>query len=357
MASDKDPSESKTTQQTISISSNLKDRIEAYVNTNQQKDPEDKRFKSMSAFYGYVMEKVIDILDEGKTLDDLKRFIGSGTRDFLDQFTFRGIIPFHELVTKANRYKKLDYKKIPGFLYAMREVYLSGTETNLYDRIKKQFEVLKAFFMANNLTRDIKLEIFSEGNPRYPKGIFEHSGIYKNLFIENCKLTAAILGIIGAKITETILSVKDLYIRFNIEATDLVYREDFAKNERMKLVDHNSNFLINYKEMINDEDYYLWMNLAEDKDISINFNNENTKKKWLDLIIKDLNKLCYEEEFALNLLRFFDKLHWIDIENEIEPSFRFRLSKEKHNEEREFLLELLSKYSKISEYEGRYYLE
>ena len=108
---------------------------------NKQKKPKDKRFKSISAFYNFVMEKVMDTFDKGKTLDDLESFVDIGTRDFIDKVSFRGIIPFHELIAKANRYKKLDYKQIPGFLYTMRDLFLSGTETNIYERIKKQFEI------------------------------------------------------------------------------------------------------------------------------------------------------------------------------------------------------------------------
>lgn len=357
MTSDKDPSSKKTTQQTISISSKLKDRIEEFVNTNQQKDPEDKRFRSISAFYNYVMEKAIDSFDKGKTLDDLDRLVDSGTRNFFDQFTFRGIISFHDLITRPHRYKTPDFRKIPGFLFAMRELFKSDTETEVYEQIKKQFEILKAFYLENNLTRDIRLEIFTEGNPRYPKAIFEYSGIYRNLFFENCKLNAAILGIIGGKITDIIYSDKDLYCRYNVVATDLIYRKDLAIKERMKLIDHNIKFLINYKMIVNDEDFYIWMNLAEEKDAIINFGNESAKKKWFDLVVKDLNEFCDQDELPLNLLSLFKKLHWIDIENELEPSFRFRLLKDKNNEEREFLLDIISKYSKVSEDKDKYYLE
>ncbi|MHA2281031.1 MAG: hypothetical protein ACXAC5_09275 [Promethearchaeota archaeon] len=50
----------KTAQQTISTSPELKKRIEKYVMINQEKFPDDKRFRSISSFYNSVMEKTLD---------------------------------------------------------------------------------------------------------------------------------------------------------------------------------------------------------------------------------------------------------------------------------------------------------
>ena len=54
-------SEKKTSQQTISISPALKDWIERYVSVNRKEYPKDMRFKSISSFYNYTMDKCMEI--------------------------------------------------------------------------------------------------------------------------------------------------------------------------------------------------------------------------------------------------------------------------------------------------------
>jgi len=54
--------------------------------------------------------------------------------------------------------------------------------------------------------------------------------------------------------------------------------------------------------------------------------------------------------------QYFEQLNWIRIENEVELSFRINLLKPKNEMEIEFILEHLSKYSKISEKKDVYYL-
>lgn len=76
----------KTALQTISISPSLKKRIEQYVNINQQKRPEDQRYKSISAFYNSVLKRSLDIFEKGKTLADLEKFADSEIIQFYELF-------------------------------------------------------------------------------------------------------------------------------------------------------------------------------------------------------------------------------------------------------------------------------
>ncbi|MFX1586586.1 MAG: hypothetical protein ACFFC1_00400 [Promethearchaeota archaeon] len=357
MTSKKFLSNKRTAQQTISISPALKEWIERYVNVNRKKNPKDTRFGSISSFYNYVMEKNMEILEHGKTLDDFKRFVDSRTKNFFDRITFRGVLPFHEDMVRTHKYTHLNFKRLISFLFAVRNLYLEGVEPNDYNKLIENFQILKNFFIENNIARETRLELITDGDSRYPKAIFEFIGNYKNLFWENCKLNAAVFGIIGAKISEIIYSDKDLYCRFNLDSTDLIFRKDLAKKERIKLINDNMSLLINYRQIINDKDFYLWMKLAEDKEIYINFNNSDTQKRWLELISDEINQFGEKTEIPLDLLKFFEKLHWIDIENEKDLSFRFRLSEEKNHEELQFLVNLLSKYSKITQLNGIYNLE
>ncbi|MFW9947006.1 MAG: hypothetical protein ACFFDX_09290 [Candidatus Odinarchaeota archaeon] len=357
MTSKKFLSNKRTAQQTISISPALKEWIERYVNVNRKNNPKDSRFGSISSFYNYIMEKNMEILEHGKTLDDFERFVDSKTRNFFDRITFRGVLPFHEDMVRTHKYTHLNFKRLTSFLFAVRNLYLEGVEPNDYNKLMENFQILKNFFLENNIIKKTRLELITKGDSRSPKAIFEFIGNYKNLFWENCKLNAAVFGIIGAKITEVIYSDKDLYCRFNLDSTDLIFRKDLAKKERIKLVNDNMNLLINYRQIINDKDFYLWMKLAGDKEIYINFNNESTQKRWLEIISEDINQFGEITDNSLDFLKFFEKLHWIDIESEKDLSFRFRLSKEKNHEEIKFLINSLSKHSKVTQLNGIYNLE
>lgn len=357
MTSKKFLSNKKTANQSISISPALKDWIERYINVERKKHPDDSRFKSISSFYNYIMEKCMEILDKGKNLDDFERFVDSSTKSFFDALTFRAVIPFHEELVRTHKYTDITFKQLTRFLFAMRKLYLDGIEPYDYKTLVERFEVFKKFYLENKIAKEMRLELFTNGNPKYPKVVFECVGNYQNLFWENCKLNAAIFGIIGAKITDIIYSDKDLYCRFNIDATDLIFRKDVTKKERIKLVQDNVNLLINLKHVINDEDFYFWMKLAEDKGVFVNFNNEKVKNRWIELVINELKKFDDKDQFLLDFLKIFDRLHWIEIDSEDQLRFVIRLSEEKFKNEIDMFLDLASKYSKVNQSDGRYYLE
>jgi len=357
MTSRKYLSNKKTAQQTISISPALKDWVERYVNVNHRKDPEDKRFNSISSFYNYIMEKSMECFEKGKTLDDFERFVDSQTMNFFDQFTFRGIIPFHEMAVRSNRYTTFRFKQTPRFLFAIRRMFIGGVRPQDYEELKNRFNMIKTFFLANNLTKEMSLDIFTTKNSHYATGVFEFIGSYKNLFLENCKLNAAVFGILGAKITDVTFSDTELYCRFDLKETDLLFKKDIAKKERFKLIEHNLSFLTNYYRILNDGTYYLWMKMAEDKDITLNFSNKNVAEKWINLIQKEIKNFGTQEELLLFILRFFEKLHWISIENEKDLEFQIKLSKTQNLSERKLMLDFLSKCSKISQDNDRLYLE
>ncbi len=358
MTSKKYLSEKKTAQQTISISPALKDWIERYVNVNRKNFPKDKRFKSISAFYNYVMEKSMEIFNRGKTLNDFAKFVDQQTENFFEKLTFKAVIPFHEEIVRTHRYNDLSFRHAANFLFAIRKVYLDGIEPYDYNKFQEKFNILRNFYLENKIAKEIRLEISSDGDTKNPKGIFECIGNYRNLFWENCKMNAAVLGIIGVKITKVIYSEKELYCRFNLKATDLIFRKDLARKQRIELVNYNVNLLLNYFEVINDnDDFYLWMKLAEDKGIYIKFNNNKTRNRWIDLIISEIEKHGESDDIILHILKFFQKIHWIEIEDESLFSFKISLSEENDINELNYLLSLLSKYSHIDKIEGKYYLD
>jgi len=137
----------------------------------------------------------------------------------------------------------------------------------------------------------------------------------------------------------------------------LFFQDDLAKSERIRLMNENISHFINYCKIIDDKDYHLWMKIAEDKNAIICFNNEEAQNKWIDLIEKEIRKFSDKDDNRLQILKFFEKLHWIDIENENDLFFYVRLSDPKYHSEREYLMNFLSKNSQILHENGGCYLK
>ncbi|MFW9970859.1 MAG: hypothetical protein ACFFDF_11735, partial [Candidatus Odinarchaeota archaeon] len=299
-------SKKKTTQQTISISPALKERIEQYVIENHSKNPNDDRVKSISAFYNYVLEKTVDCFDQGKTLDDFESFVDSEIKGFFDKISFNALIPYYETAIRTNRYTKPFFEKNTFFYLTLRKLYLDRMDPYDITSIKTMFNRVKNYIIAQNLTKEVNLDIFTGKNGKGLTGIFEYSGIYKNLTFENCKYNAAIFGLLGVEITDSLYSDKDNYFRFDLKTTDLFYKKDLAKKERAKLINHNLSYIFTYPRILDDKDYYFWMRLAEDRNVIINFNNEETQKDWINFTENEIDKFGDREDYGLNLLKFFE---------------------------------------------------
>jgi len=358
MTSKKFLSDKKTSKQTISISPALKEWVERHVNVNHQKHPGDDRFKSISAFYNYVMEKSMESFAKGKSLEDFENFVDGAFIEFQNPFSFSATIPIYEPAIKLNRYTNLDIDNTIKFLLAMRRLaYSSGFDPNDLDTVRNFIDRTKNYFFSNKLTKLYEYEIIENKNNKKPiKFIFEFAGFYHNISFENFKLNIAILSIFGLKLSNLIYSPDENYCKMELKPTYLYFSKEIAKKARLKLIEDNMIYLINYDRITKDKDYYLWMKMAIDKDISISFKNEKVKRKWITLIIGEIRNYGEREDFLLNLLKLFKILHWIDIENEYELSFKITLSKIKNKDEREYLLNFLSEYSQVSEDEGKYYL-
>ncbi|MFX1417373.1 MAG: hypothetical protein ACFE9N_00485 [Promethearchaeota archaeon] len=357
MTSERPLSRKKITQQTISISPALKDRIEKYVIENQNKYPNDNRVKSISAFYNYVLEKTMDCFDQRKTLDDFKSFVDSEIKGFFDKISFNALIPYYETAIRTNRYTHPFFEKNTFFYLTLRRLYLDRMDPYDIASIKSIFNRVKNYLISQNLTKEVNLDIFTGKKGKGLTGIFEYSGLYKNLTFENCKYNAALFGLLGAKITNFLYSDKDNYFRFNLKTTDLFYRKDLAKKERVELVNHNLSYFFNYPRILDDKDYYFWMRLAGDRNVIINFNNEEIQKDWVNLTENEIDKFSDREEYTLNLLKFFEKLHWIEIESKKDLIFQIKLSNIKFQNERKFLFEILSKKSNILQIDGKFQLK
>jgi len=349
-------SNKKTSQQTISISPSLKDWIRRYVSVMHKKNPEDERYKSVSSFYCTIMENVLKIFEKGKTLDDFDKLMDDEIREIYDTFSANLFIPYIEPSLKASRYDKIDFRSTTRYLMPLLRVVEKNMDPLSYESAKIMFDRVKNRYYSSGLTKDMKLDLYEKKKDKHYYGTVEHIGVYKNLHLLNCKMLAEAFGFIGVKVTNMAFSEDNLYYRMGIETDDLFFRKELIKNERIKLLEKNVNHIINYNRIINDETYHLWMKMAKDNDVIVNFKNEEAREKWIETIENDLRKFGTKEEILLKLLKYFEHLHWIRIENEEELSFRINLLKPKNEMEIEFILEHLSKYSKISEKNDVYYL-
>jgi hypothetical protein len=355
MTSKKYLSRKKTSQQCISISPALKDWIQRYVSKKRKENPEDNRYKSISAFYTSVMENVLNAFEEGKTLEDFDRFVDQEVYSFYDEFSFKALIPLYEMVVETNKYTKIDYERTIHFFSQMHDFFKRFLKKRDINKIETFLKRIKNYFNQNKICSYLNFELITHEDSTYPRFRIEAVSIYKNIIYENIKFFSAIFGLLGIKIEEFIYSEKDSYYRIDAQATDLFFENKFLKRKFMTLLEHNLNYFTQYQRLLKDEDYYLWMKMAEDKDVIIDFADDFSKQRWLERIQKDIEHYGQKGDQILTLLYFFERLHWIDIENENPIIFRIRLP-QNNKEQRAFLLDYFSKITEIKEHNGKFYL-
>jgi hypothetical protein len=352
-------SEKKTARQTISISPALKEWISRYVNVQSRENPDDARFSSVSSFYTYVMEKVMENFKKGKDIEDFDSFVESEIYDFYDKFSFKATIPFYEMVVKTNRYTNFDISNMLKFFISYRKFLFENIgDKEDVEAYRKFLKRLQPYFEKNKLAKVFSFELDDTSDSKYPIIIFETIAYYENLIFENIKFAAGVLGIFGLKIIDFFYSQESKYSLIKAKATPLFYLEGLEKKERIDLYEYNISFITNFKRVLNDKkDYYLWMKLASDPEIRIHFTNKLSRNRWMRKIEDDLQKFGNSDEIALDILKYFDKLHWISLDNESPTVFSIQLPKEEFKEEREFILNKVSKYANIVERDNRFYFE
>ena len=358
MSSKKFLSTKKTAQQTISISPALKDWIKRYVHVNYSKNQKDDRFKSVSAFYNHVMERIMVLFKKGKTLDDLERVEDKKIKDFFDRFTFKATIPLYEMVIQDHKYSPFSFEFNTRFLLLYLDIFKSEVKSHNFKDVDIFFEKIRSRFAKTTVSKDMRLELSLGKNKEPARATLEFVGKYKNLHFENCKFFAAVFAILGVRVTDFIYSPDDYYCRLELLETDLLFNsEDLAKKERLKLIEENVEYIINYNRLLDDKDLYLWMKLAEDNEVFVSFKNQAVFNKWIKNIEAHLQKFGEKEEFLVKILQFFNKLHWIRIENIKNLSFRIEQVIEENKDQKKYFFNYFSETSKLSEVEGIYYLK
>ncbi|MFX1274665.1 MAG: hypothetical protein ACFFBP_17835 [Promethearchaeota archaeon] len=315
----------KTERLSFTITPALKNDLNDFVEKMRSQDPNNVEFKSISSFCYYSIKNILDIRKKGIELTSINELPDKNTQNFYEHISFQAVIPIFELGMALNKYSDENIKS-QNLLFNFRKWVLNDLKVEDRKNIKILISRLKNYLVSNNLTRELKLDVSKSSRENY-KAIIEYIGNYKNLHYNNLKGMAGILGILGFKIEDFTLSDNDLYGRFDFIETELFKRSDSAKKERKKLLEDNLKFLINYHRIINDKEHYLWIKLAENKDIAIKFITPITYKKYLDKIIDDINIFGDKEDFLLDLLKIFESFHWISIEDSDALSFRLKTFK------------------------------
>jgi hypothetical protein len=356
MISKKKNSEENKVQQSISISPALKEWVIRYVKVNNKKYPHDKRFESISAFYTYVLDKIITCFKNGKSLDDFDRFLDKDAVSFYDKLSFKAIKSIYEIIIETNRYTFHDYEAIYKFFLKFRNHFKEYIESKDLYKLKLLLKRLEKYFTKYNILSDMKIDIINRDNFKDPILSLDAVGNYRNICFENTKSFIALFSLLGMELVEFIYSKKNSYFKIDLIPTDLFKTDDITEEARLELYKKNLSLLINLKKVINDKDYYLWMKMANDKGIFVDFSNDFILKKWINLIEDDIKKFSPENEFLISMLKFFERIHWIKIEDDNDLVFEFCFANQGKDKKKQFLLNYFSKFSNIKQMDEKYQL-
>jgi hypothetical protein len=331
---------------TISISKALAEWIDRYVRVKAEENPNEEKYKNRSAFLNSLLNKVMDLLSEGLTIEKIGELPDKEITNFYSKNTFNALIPVVEHAFSISKYDKMDVKEKPKLFLGFRSLIMKDMEPRDYKTLDHFVERIKKYLVSNNTSRDIWSESFSH-KEYYFNGHVDYEGIYPNLHFENCKVIAGILGILGLKMTNFIFSRKEVYARFDYIATELYFEEKIVLEKRKELVDKNLDYLANYNRILDDEDHHLWLKLVEEKNSIITFSDKEEFYKWYEKVKRDIEEYGERKNLITKTLKLFERLHWIDIIDLKTREFDLRLSEEKFPVETEIIRELISKYGEI----------
>ncbi|MFX0058047.1 MAG: hypothetical protein ACFE85_02370 [Candidatus Hodarchaeota archaeon] len=350
-------SNKKTSQLTISISPALKDWINRYNNKLHKKFPDDKRYKSTSSFICSVIENVLKIFEKEKSLDDFQKLTDKEVENLFSQNTTL-YSPFVELSLVMDSLMPIDSIINTKFFFSYYKFYLKNIDPYDIDSVKLFYERIKNRYLYTNITKYINIEILTKKDYKDYEAILEQSSNYKYLQITNVKISVALLGILGVRVVDVYYSEEEeYYFRIKLAPTDLWFDKREDRKERISLAKQNVNFIVNLSNTVEHESPHLWQKLAEDNDVIVCFINKEVQSKWIKRLEDDLNKFSNKGAILLKILKFFERLHWIRIENEEKLEFQLRLLEEKNSTQIDFLKDYLSKFAKVSKQNHRYYLE
>lgn len=351
MLSGRNLSKRKTATQNISISPYLKDWINRYVKSEAKKNPKDQRFKSMSAFYNFVMEKVMETFQSGKSLDDLENIVDAKISRFYDSHTFKAFIPLIEQAVDLNKYNFDNLDFLMDSYQKYREFIIK--ESNLKEsdllNLAKRFQ---SFLIKNNLVSKFNVK-FEDG-----KFIVEYNGHYRNIHYEQTKSLVIGASIMGLKLINSDIfeGLEEKEAKMIFEPTPLFTTKDINKKDMRNLVHENMEKFINYYNMINDKVKHLWIYLSKNKDIIVNFKNEVSALEWIYSFIDNLRKFATRKDLKLSILKLFEHFHWITIKDEQKLTFGYELP-DSNLKERSIIDKILKGIGNLERRDETFYLK
>ncbi|MBD3197138.1 MAG: hypothetical protein GF317_18935, partial [Candidatus Lokiarchaeota archaeon] len=333
---------------TISISNALKEWIERYIRVKQREEPTKEIYKNRSIFLNYVLENVMKLMEKGRSIEEFTNVPDKDIIDFYEPITFRGVIPVIENALRTSRYTKINIEKTPHLFLGFYNLIMKDIDPYDYKALETFVERAKIYLVANNTFKELNLEITNKSKEHEFKGYLEFIGYYKNLHYENIKVIAGIMGIIGLKAKSMIFSEKELYSRIDFISTELYYNKEIVFERRIELIKENFEVIINYDMFIFEDEMYLWMKLVKDNNFIITFQDENQFEQWFEQVSNDFIQYGHRDSFHLKILRIFEVLHWISIENRNRLRFSIRLDKEKNSDQITYLKNILNKYGELN---------
>ena len=351
MTSKRYMSNKKTTQQTISISPTLKDWIGKYISVMHKKNPDDGNYKSISAFYYSVMENVLKTFEKGKTLDDFRRLQDRELKKLLNE-EGRFILPYLDAYTMMSSFMSLDYffeKPIKSFLFRWFNLFVKKIDPYSTKGIQNIFTMIGNRALENHIVKERRWEFFPKKDKKGFDGFIEDTSNYKFIHLNNMKINLAFLALLGIKVIDLQYSREDSHAQTRFTTTDLYFNPEEAMGERFALAKENINYLINLSRVVEHGTPHLWQRLSDNNHAIISFRNKEDFNEYLIKIESNLMKFGSKKDFNLNLLRFFEQIHWIKIIDESELSYQFLISEANHKNERELLLSYFSKNFKVLE--------
>jgi len=338
-------SNKKTMQQTISISSSLKEWIGRYVSIMHKKNPDNRNYDSTSAFYCSVMENMLKIFESGKTLDNFEKLQDRSLKKLLNEDA-QVDLPLLDQFVKMDSFMPLGYffdKPIKSFLFKWINLFFKRIDPNSTEGIQSIFIMIRNRAVENHIVEERKWMLFPKKDNKGFDGLFESTSNYEFIHLNNLKINIAFLALLGIKITDFQYLREKKYARTRFTTTDLYFNPNDALNERFTLAKENIDHLTNLSRVIEYGTPHLWQGLSNSNHAIISFRNKDDFDKYLTKLESDLMEFGFKKDFNLNLLRFFEQIHWIKIIDKSELSFQFLISKDNHKNERELLLSYVSK--------------
>jgi len=322
----------------FSASDALIDWIKRYVNKMNKENPDDERYKSVSFFIYTVLEKVLEIFEKGKNLEDFDEIPDKNISNFYEEITFKAIIPVFEEAIEFHRFKSYKDEDLNLFFLAYKSFIFKDVDPNelSHKDIVNLFERAEKFVKNNKLTEHFTAYFDND------VFIVEYRAKYSNLHYELSKIFAGLLGIFGVKVNK--IDYIDKFVQYQCEFTDLFNTKRLKIKERKSLARNNINLFIQLNLILEEKSEFLWMDISHSPTAIISFNNLQSALNFFDKKISELKEIVNHSKFNLYLLKILNHLHWIQIEDEQNLEFKILLNPNENVLEYELMQKILNEH-------------